>query len=247
MQSANAIQAPFASQQPSLQPAGKRFDMYAQIHKALRAWMFDTLTLLGRTDWTDGSDADAALTRLGELLDMCQVHLDDENRFVHPAIEARCPGGSGRIAGEHLHHEQEIASLRRTSAEVAACRGIERAAAGHRLYLAMALFVSENLAHMHYEETAHNAALWAAYDDDELLAIETELVASIPPEAIQAVLPWMLGNSNHAERVSMLQGMRASAPPEAFGAVIELAAARLAPREWSKLAQALGLPRVQAA
>ena len=35
---------------------------------------------------------------------------------------------------------------------------------------------------MRYEEDHHNAVLWAAYTDEEILAIEHALVAAIPPE-----------------------------------------------------------------
>jgi len=50
--------------------------------------MSDTLCKLGAADWADAEDAEAALAQLRNLLALCVVHLDDENRFVHPALEA---------------------------------------------------------------------------------------------------------------------------------------------------------------
>lgn len=47
----------------------------------------------------------------------------------------------------------------------------------------LALFVADDVQHMHVEETAHDAVLWAHYSDDELMAIEQAIVASIPPPA----------------------------------------------------------------
>jgi hypothetical protein len=68
----------------------------------------------------------------------------------------------------------------------------QRTAALGRLYRALALFVADNFQHMQVEETAHNAVLWAAYRDDELMAIEQAIVASIPPDAMAEALHWFL-------------------------------------------------------
>ena len=38
---------------------------------------------------------------------------------------------------------------------------------------ALALFIADNFQHMHVEETAHNAVLWARYTDAELMGSTT--------------------------------------------------------------------------
>lgn len=228
-------------------PVVARYDMYAGIHKALRALMTETLVQLGRCDWSDDDDAAQALAQLRDLLTICEVHVHDENTFVHPAIEARSPGVSERIAGEHEHHLDEIRALGRAADELAAARHASRAQAGHALYLALALFVAANFEHMHHEETVHNAALWATYTDEELAAIEAALVAEIPPEAMALIAPWMLRNLGHPERVALLAGMREGAPAEAFEGMLGLAASQLSARDWGKLARALAIPLARAA
>jgi hypothetical protein len=40
----------------------------------------------------------------------------------------------------------------------------------------------------------------------------------------------------------MLSGMRDNAPPGAFAGAVEIARERLAPRDWQRLADTLGLP-----
>lgn len=229
------------------EPTQPRYDMYAPIHKALRAFMSDTLTLVGRADWLDDEDTRAALSQMRDLLRICEVHVHDENGFVHPAIEARRPGASKRIAAEHEDHLEEIRALERALSAVERSRGARRTETGHAVYHELALFVAANFEHMHYEETAHNAALWAAYSDAELERIEGELVASIPPEAMAMIAPWMLRYVSHAERVTLLAGMRKGAPPEVFEGMLGLAAAQLGARDWGKLALALQLPVARAA
>jgi hypothetical protein len=76
------------------QPVVPRVDLYAGIHKALRAFMTDTLLGLGRMDVEDDLDFAQGCQRVAQLLDVLQAHLEHENRFVHPAIEARAQGGS---------------------------------------------------------------------------------------------------------------------------------------------------------
>jgi hypothetical protein len=93
---------------------------------------------------------------------------------------------------------------------------------------------------MDVEETVHNAALWAAYSDAELLAIHERIVASIPPAEMASVLPWMLPAIAHVERVGMLGGMRAQMPAPVFAGVMQLARERLDGAEWRKLERVFG-------
>lgn len=216
-----------------------RYDGYRNVHKALRLFMTDTLTRVGRTDPGDGDEVDAALAQVGELMDLCELHVKDENEFIHPALERAQPGSAARIAAEHASHQEAIADLRDLGAFAANTRGEARAAAMFRLYHALALFVAENFAHMHVEETAHNAVLWAHYSDAELMAIERELVASIPPQAMVKALHWFLPAMNAPERFEMLRGMQAGMPPEAFLGVLEIARRTLSPSDHTKLARAL--------
>lgn len=229
-------------------PAPARYNMYGFIHKALRAFMADTLLRLGRMDLADAREVDATLRQARELLGFCRVHLDDENRFVHPALEACEPGSAARIAGEHLHHEEDIALLleQLDVLEQRRADGTAGEAANH-LYRWFALFVGGNFEHMDYEEREHNAVLWAHYSDAELQAIEGALVASLPPEANALALRWMLPSISHAERMQLLGGIRANAPDHVFGGALALARAQLDEHDWRKLSVALALPAALAA
>lgn len=228
--------------------APARYNMYGFIHKALRAFMCDTLLRLGRLDAADPREVDATLQQTRQLLGMCRLHLDDENRFVHPALEACEPGSAARIAGEHVHHEEDIALMldHVDALERLRVDGDAPAAAG-TLYRLFAVFVGENFQHMDYEEREHNAVLWAHYSDAELHAIEGALVASLPPEARALGLRWMLSSVNHVERVQLLGGIRATAPTEVFGGALALARSQLDEHDWQKLSVALALPAAQAA
>lgn len=221
-----------------------RHNAYAGIHKALRAFMADTLQTLGRTDPSDDGEVHAAVAQLLQLVDLCEQHVQHENQFVHPALEARCPGVAQPVTDEHEQHLRQIGRLRDAAWSVAQEPADKRAAALHALYLAVGVFVADNLQHMHQEETVHNAALWAAYSDDELIAIHNALVATIAPEDMLLAARWMLPQLNATERLDMLQGMRLGAPEPFFDAVLDLARQHLSPAAWARLARGLGLAPV---
>lgn len=222
--------------------AAPRVDMYTGIHKALRALMADTLLAVGRMDCTD----DLELARTGErvlgLLQFCGTHLEHENAFVHAAIEARAPGASAAIAHEHEEHVRHIAQLADVVALLRACEPAARFGVAARLYRELALFIAENFQHMHVEETAHNAVLWARYTDAELVAIHDALVASIPPEEMMVTVRWLVPFMNPQERAGMLANVRTKAPAPAFEAMLDAVRPHLDTQEWTKLARALDLP-----
>ena len=218
-----------------------RPDLYSTIHKALRQFMTDTL---GRVGWLDTGDADelqATLQQVRALLAVCRSHLEHENRHVHPALEARRPGTTTRIAEEHREHEEHLAALQ---TDVERLQQQPDAAAAQRLYRHLALFVADNFRHMHYEETAHNQALWDAFSDDELRAIEAGIVASIPFDEMALVLRWMAPALSPAMRAAFFGPMQQAMPPEAFRAVLDVVRPTLNDGAWAKLARALNVPPV---
>lgn len=233
--------------------AAPRLDLYAGIHKALRALMADTLLALGRMDADDALELAQTSQRVLELLDFCTGHLQHENEFVHTAIEARAPGASKMLAHEHAEHEQHIARLRhmvgdllKTAAPQQAAAALEprRAAVALALYRQLSLFIAENFHHMHLEETAHNTVLWSCYTDAELASIQDALVASIPPQEMMYTLRWLIPFMNPGERTAMMAEMQAMVPAPAFAAALDAVRPHLSRTEWEKLVRSLGLATV---
>jgi len=216
-----------------------RFNIYANPHKGLRLAFGEVLTAAGRVDPEDGEDVARLVGQVRALLRFCRTHLEKEEAFVHPAIEARRAGAS---ATTHDDHRDHLAAFEQLESEVLALEtaGQEhREAAVTRLYRHLALFVADNLVHMHVEETDNNAALWAAYDDGELHALEQRLVASIPPDMLQLTLRWMMPAMNPAERAGLLREIRERAPAPAFAGLLAAVQATLTETERQKLARAL--------
>ena len=211
-----------------------RIDIYAFIHKGLRAFMTHTLVRAGRLDPHDAAEVAEVGDEVRALMDICAGHLEHENRFVHAAMEARRPGTTRAVADDHEDHERAIAELR---ALVDRLPGDDAAALA--LYRALGAFVAHNLEHMAHEESAHNAVLWATHTDAELLALQGRIHASLTPREMQVGLRWIVPHVNPAERAAMLRGMRGEAPPEVFADMLGLLRPLLGGRDWRKLNDAL--------
>jgi len=213
-----------------------RHDIYAFIHKGLRAFMTHTLVRVGRLDAHDPAECAEVGEELRALIDICRAHLQHENEYVHPAMQVRAPGSCEQVEADHVHHEAALDALAALLTRVPG-----NTDAAQALYRSLTRFVAENFEHMALEECEHNAVLWAHYSDEEILAIEHAIVASQSPEDAQLSLRWMLPHMTPGERALMLGGLRANAPAEAVEGVLSLIRPLLGGRDWRKLALALGL------
>lgn len=222
--------------------APKRFNIYSNIHKALRAFMCNTLTSVASMDGGDQHEVDATLAQVRTLASFCQSHLEHENEYLHTALEARRPGSSSVTVGDHEHHEWAITQLGSLIEAVEKTSGAERDDAINQLRGYLAIFVAENLTHMNVEETENIAVLWATYTDAELRGIEQALIASLPPEETAIGMRWMIPALNHSERTELLRNVQAHAPAPAFEGMLAIARNNLSTQDWNKLVRALALP-----
>lgn len=213
-----------------------RFDIYAFIHKGIRAFMGATLETVGRMDPTDPLEIAPALQALRALTGFLRAHLHHENQFIHPALEARRPGSACRTAGEHVAHERALEALESDALALERASDDSRAAAAQRLYRNLARLVAENLEHMHVEETDNNAALWDAYTDGELAQLQEALLATVSPDEMSLSLRWMLPAIAPAERAALFGAL----PPAAHAQVLEALRPHLGARDWAKLTAAIG-------
>jgi hypothetical protein len=206
----NAI-TPFA---PTL--IDQREDMYYAVHKGIRLANARMLIRLGQADAADAESVASALRLLREHLVMGLSHLTHENAQIHTAIEERCPGASDHAADDHAHHELAFADLEGLAQAVERARDADRPMALRRLYQRFALFVAEDLEHMHVEETQIMPLLMAHFTAEERAGIEHRIVSNIPFEKNVLFMRCMIPALPMSDRKAMIGGMRAAMPAEAF-------------------------------
>jgi hypothetical protein len=218
-----------------------RLDLYAPIHKALRAWMFDTVVAVGRIDGRDEPALRTTLSQVEGLLAICESHIEHEHRHLHVVMERDMPGSAREADLGHQAHDRHMRRLRGMAEQVQSAQTGERFPLLTQLYRELAMFVAENLTHMQWEETVHNEALWARHTDAELDAIHDGLVQTILPQEMAEVLRHMLPALSPLERCGMLADMRNKMPPQAFEGVLQLAHEALGAHCWAALRRDLGL------
>lgn len=200
-----------------------RYDMYANIHKALRKAQCEMLIRLGQTDFAH-DDLAPLLEDLRDLLSFGSSHISHEEVHIHPAIELRSPAATTDLQRQHDSHRHNFRLLEELINVLQESAPEKREALGRRLYLAYSAFIAHDFEHMFEEETLNNARLWELFDDGELHAMERAIVGSLPPQKAMAAMRLMIPAISRDERVRLLAGMKENAPKEIFEAVMEHAA-----------------------
>jgi hypothetical protein len=217
-------------------------DLYKDIHKGIRAELFAVTGAAGRLDPTDHVGRADLARHVGSVVDLLVTHAEHEDTHGQPVFELYLPEFAQRIAAEHVALEARMDDLRaladgNVDADPADLRGRT-----HRLYLDLASFTSEYLAHQDLEEREVMPAIDAAIGFDAVLAIHQAIVGSIPPDVMARSLAIMIPAMNIDDRTELLGGMKAGAPPEAFAGVWSLVGSALTKCDYAALGARLGLP-----
>lgn len=207
------------------------FDMYRDVHKAIRAQLFEVTADAGRLDPTDRASRSAHAARVRDLVRFLQFHAEHEDREMDGAVRRVLPDRADEIAADHALLETRMSVLVGL-AELAfdTDRDDDRAVV-HDLYLELASFTSAYLAHQDMEEKVVMPALWEALGIEPLLGMHGRILAAISPDDMGWSLAMMLPAMNVEDRTEMLAGMRAGAPPEVFAGVQALATQVLSPAD----------------
>lgn len=222
-------------QREDMQPP--RIDLYGTVHKGLRARLFDLCVELARCDFTNRSERAIALEAYRRAAGFLREHHEHEERFIDPLIRTLAPEILATVTQQHVLADAALAELDVLSAAI---EGANASAQGSAMLARYLSFLVDYLQHMQQEETVVLPALWQRYPDSELAMVRGQLQASIPPPRFGEWMEIMLPAMNTDERVGMLGGMKAHAPPHVFDAVAAVAARVLGTASWDALQARLG-------
>jgi hypothetical protein len=216
-------------------------DGYRDIHKGIRNELFGVTFALGSVDPESGDAVARTAGRFRELVKLLISHAEHEDEFIQPLIELHAPRLAEVISRDHPALEGKLACL-----EVLADRAVDatrpaRRLDVHRWYLGMASFTAEYLQHQAFEEMEVMPALSQVMTPEQLVAVNQAIVASIPPDETAFALSLMLPAMNVEDRVELLGGMQAGAPPEVFAGVLGLAESVLDGTDYAAVATRLAV------
>jgi hypothetical protein len=216
-------------------------DLYRDIHKGIRAVLFDVTARAGSADPADAAAATDLVARVQNALELLEAHSEHEDDHVQPAVDRALPQLGVRIATDHRRIDGELGRLAAASEAVVDAARDSRRSALRRLYLDFAAFTGSYLEHQDFEERVVMPALEAAIGGEAVAGIHAAIIGSIPPAEMATALSVMLPAMNVDDRAELLGGMQAGAPAEVFAGVWALAATVLAPGDITPLAARLGL------
>lgn len=218
----------------------QRINIFNQIHKGLRAALYDASISLQQADFTVESEAEAALDKIREVVMLFDEHARKEDHFVLPAIIPFEPSVADAFEQEH---QTDLMLSARLNASVASFKGLmkaqDRAEAGEKINTDFVAFMVFNLQHMAKEEDILNQLLWRYYTDAEILQIHHRIVQNVKPWHHDFYNKWMLRGINHAEAVAWLRSVEASAPEIVYQTLFARAEQELSTPRFQKLVESL--------
>lgn len=218
----------------------RRYNIFRQIHKGLRAMLYDTAITLQLTDFQNSDEAGLALDKLSQTLHTFYQHADHEDKFILPMLKKTSPALVEEFDSEHGKDEfmtHRINNLVTLYHHVGSAEGMEEL--GEKICIAFNEFVAFNLYHMAKEEEKINPVLWMQYTDEEICCIRKSLSASISNEEAALVNKWMMQGINDAEILHWLRDVKNNAPEFIFQSMIALAEKVLSPARWNRLQNSL--------
>jgi hypothetical protein len=192
----------------------ERFNIFNQIHKGLRAALYDTAIQLQQADFTSASESESALEKVREVVMLFDEHAHKEDKFVLPAILQYEPSVVDSFEQEHVADHALASQLSDAVKHLdSLLKAADREAAGRKLNVIFVEFVAFNLKHMAKEEDVINNILWRYYTDGEILQIQTRIVESTEPWHQDFFSKWMLHGINNKEAAAWLMAVQRTAPP----------------------------------
>ena len=216
-----------------------RFNIFNQIHKALRALLYDTGLLLQQTNFTHPEEAEAALSRVRHVLDVFDKHAQHEDNSILPAIQEYEPALVDAFEQEHVEDHKLAENLRALIAQFEIEKSEAKSRIGHEILMSFVAFMTFNLNHMAKEETVLNERLWRYYTDAEIVEINHRIISSIPQEDMAFTSSWMMRGLSNSEISRWLKEVQRNAPEYVFSALFTIAERELPHDRFRKILEDL--------
>ncbi len=115
----------------------------------------------------------------------------------------------------------------------------EQVAAGHPILKAYTGFLITQLDSMAREDNLLNAVLWRYYTDEELMALEKEIVTKMSPRDLATLSKWVIRGMNNAEIIEWLRTIERCSVASVFISFFTSAEQELPEERWQKIQEAL--------
>ncbi|HAO46744.1 MAG TPA: hemerythrin domain-containing protein [Ferruginibacter sp.] len=218
----------------------KRYNIFYQIHKGLRAMLYESAILVQQTDFSNEEETAGIAGRLGQVVQLFDKHAHSEDTNILDKIESLEPSVATLFAEEHV--KDHILSNRLTALInmlQSAGSAAEKEELGSAIRVAFTEFVVFNLEHMAKEERELNKLLWDHFTDEDLHAVTMQIISGISPDLLQSYNYWMMRGLSNNEISSWLIQVKNTAPDGVFNGLMQLAEAELPYERFALITESL--------
>lgn len=218
----------------------ERYNIFYQVHKGLRALLYETAQQLQQTDFDQVDESDELIASLSEVTALFEKHAETEDRYILEPLEALEPAVSSLFGHDHEKDHllgQRINSLLVMLRHTAPAN--ERNQIGSAIRAAYVEFLVFNLEHMASEESTLNNYLWKHFSDEQLHGITLQIISQMPADYMGRFNRVMMRGLSNSEIIAWLQAVRASAPQVVYESLLDTAARELAESRYQHILQSL--------
>jgi len=217
-----------------------RYNTFYQIHKGLRAMLYETAIDLQRTDFNNEEKSAEALTNIENVVNLFDKHAYHEDTLIFPAVEKYEPSVVDAFEQEHVKDHELGSKLRILIAMFDSVESDDdKIQLGSAIRKSFVEFLTFNLEHMAKEEDIINNLLWRYYTDDEIRAIEHQIISKQSQEATILVWKWMLRGLSNEEITRWLKLVEKNAPEAVFNNLFSMAEKELANARFRQVLEGL--------
>jgi hemerythrin-like domain-containing protein len=213
-----------------------RYNPFRQIHKGLKAMLYQTAMAIQHNDFSDVYATGHVVDQVQKVLWLFDGHAHTEDSMVFPLIQQHATHIVDEFEKQHEKDHQLSQDVENAlDALLQAKDKDERIVKAQELTFAFERFISFNLEHMMMEETVVAPVIWQHYTDAELHGLTAKIVQSLPADKNEHYTDWMLIGNSNPEVINWLNGVKASAPAPVFEGLCERASNILPKSRWHEI------------
>ena len=218
----------------------QRYNIFNQIHKGLRALLYETALQIQHTDFWNVEEANDMIVRINEVVRLFEKHAHSEDNHIFPAIENFEPSVADAFEQEHVE-DHVLGDLLAASIALYQNAAVitKKAEAGRQIHPAYVKFMVFNLEHMAKEEEVINPLLWHYYSDADLMAITQEIISHVPADYMAQYSKWMMRGLNNAEIAGWLKAVERTATEPVFRALFATAEKELTEKRFRQVLETM--------
>lgn len=220
----------------------EQIDIYTGVHKGQRRKFFDILAEAGVMRYDDQDSMNRLGQELKALREHMFLHASLEEKYIHPLLSERVPGGARKLEEDHRAMHQQFDDIVRHLDWIRenATDSDMRGRLLLEFYRSWSRFMSFYFTHVNDEEENAQPMLWKVCTAEEIGKAHKRMIESQSLQELRYDLQIMLRAVNVHERPEIFYAAREVLPRDAYEALQWTAKEILNASDWKSLSEKIG-------